>query len=249
MSVIVKRFMDNPPRAEILVGAVPGAGHVGKIAVDHLIHELKADLVAEIYTSAFPPQIYIQDDGIAVMPRFQLYHARANSGMLIFTGPAQTESGEAGYQVVDRLLELAKESGVRIVYSLAAYILGREPLERGVHGTATSQRLLEKLGEVGVKLMDGGTITGMNGLLFAMASLKGMEGACLLGETAGYYTDALASKEVLRVFARLSGVEVSYGMLDVMAAETEKALKAMRAELAKREETKESKPGRMDYIS
>ncbi len=248
---VVRRIAKEIPRAEILVGAVPGAGQVGKLAVDHLILELRADLVAEIYTPAFPPQIYIQSDGVAYLPRFQLYHARAGSkSVLLFTGPAQLDNVEASYEVIDAALELAKEAGVAEVYSLAAYILGREPTERAVHGTATRPELLERLRLAGVKTMDGGEINGMNGLIFAMAALKDMDGICLLGETAGYYMDALSSKEVLKSLAKLSGIEVDYSRLDALAAETEKAIKAMMEELSKKEEeSRETRPGRMDYIS
>ena len=42
--------------------------------------------------------------------------------------------------------------------------------------------------------MDAGSITGMNGLIIGIAKLRGMQGACLLGETSGYVVDAKASK-------------------------------------------------------
>ncbi len=247
----IVRKLKEVPKADLLVGAVPGAGQVGKLAVDHLILELRADPVAEIYSPAFPPQVYIQSDGVAYMPRFQIYHARAGgTSVLLFTGPSQLDSSEASYEVVDSALEIAKEAGVREVYSLAAYILGREPTERRVHGTATRPELLERLRMAGVMTMDGGEINGMNGLIFAMASLKGMDGICLLGETAGYYVDALSSKEVLKSFAKLSGIEVDYSRLDALAAEAEKAIKEMLEELSRREESsREARPGRMDYIS
>jgi len=248
---VVRKVSRGIPKADFLIGAVPGAGQVGKLAVDHLIVELRADLVAEIYTPAFPPQIYIQSDGVAYMPRFQIYHARAGSkSVLLFTGPAQLENGEASYEIIDSVLEMAKDAGVAEVYSLAAYILGKEPTERLVHGTATRPELLERLRLAGVRTMDGGEINGMNGLIFAMASLKDMDGICLLGETAGYYVDALSSKEVLKSLAKLSGIEVDYSRLDSLAAEAEKAIKAMMEEISKKEEaSRDTRPGRMDYIS
>jgi uncharacterized protein (TIGR00162 family) len=248
---ILRGVSRRVPRAELLVGAVPGAGQVGKLAVDHLIVELQAELVAEIYSPAFPPQVYIQSNGVAYLPRFQIYHAEQGSrSLLLFTGPSQLESNEASYEVVDSALEVARDAGVVEVYSLAAYILGREPTERAVHGTATRPELLDRLRQAGVKIMDGGEINGMNGLIFAMASMKGMDGICLLGETAGYYIDALSSKEVLKALARLSGVEVDYSRLDSLAAEAEKAIKAMMEELSKSEASaSETRPGRMDYIS
>jgi len=247
----VKSFSRRIPRADLLIGAVPGAGQVGKLAVDHLIAELRADLVAEIYSAAFPPQIYIQSDGVAYIPRFQLYHAEHGSkSALLFTGPSQPESSEASYELTSDVLEMAKDAGVNEVYSLAAYILGKEPTERAVHGTATRPELLERLKLAGVKVMDGGEINGMNGLIFAMAPIRDMDGICLLGETAGYYVDALGAKEVLKALARLSGIEVDYSRLDALAAEAEKAIRAMMEEMSKRADAShETRPGHMDYIS
>ncbi len=109
---------------------------------------------------------------------------------------------------------------------------------------------LEYPKKYGEMILNGGEINGMNGLIFAMASLKDMDGICLLGETAGYYVDALSSKEVLKSLAKLSGIEVDYSRLDSLAAEAEKAIKAMMEEISKKEEaSRDTRPGRMDYIS
>ncbi|MDP7982891.1 MAG: hypothetical protein RAK18_06900, partial [Conexivisphaerales archaeon] len=64
------------------------------------------------------------------------------------------------------------------------------------------------------------------------------------------YVDALSSKEVLKSLAKLSGIEVDYSRLDSLAAEAEKAIKAMMEEISKKEEaSRDTRPGRMDYIS
>jgi len=48
----------------ILLEGLPGVGNVGKLAATHLIEELKAKKCMEIYSSHFPPQVLIDDDGI-----------------------------------------------------------------------------------------------------------------------------------------------------------------------------------------
>ena len=48
----------------ILLEGLPGVGNVGKLAAMHLIEELKAKKCLEIYSSHFPPQVLINEDGI-----------------------------------------------------------------------------------------------------------------------------------------------------------------------------------------
>ena len=43
----------------ILLEGLPGVGNVGKLAAMHLIDELKAKKCMEIYSSHFPPQVFI----------------------------------------------------------------------------------------------------------------------------------------------------------------------------------------------
>ena len=45
-----------------LVCGLPGSGYVGKLAVEHLIQEVGAKLLAEIYSYSFPPQVMIRSD-------------------------------------------------------------------------------------------------------------------------------------------------------------------------------------------
>ncbi|MEE0935009.1 MAG: PAC2 family protein, partial [Methanobrevibacter sp.] len=52
--------VNNP----IFIEALPGLGHVGKLAADHMIDELGATKFAEIHSPTFPPQVIVKDEGI-----------------------------------------------------------------------------------------------------------------------------------------------------------------------------------------
>jgi uncharacterized protein len=56
--------------------------------------------------------------------------------------------------------------------------------------------------------MDSGSIAGMNGLIIGIATLRGMQGTCLLGETSGYVVDAKASKSILESLLSIVGIMV-----------------------------------------
>jgi len=77
-------------------------------------------------------------------------------------------------------------------------------------------------------MKDGG-ISGMNGLLTGIAALRGLEGACLLGETSGYVVDAGASKAVLELLSKVVGLPVDTSKLKEKAEETQKVISQLQA--------------------
>ena len=60
----IVRTEDIKLKDAILLEGLPGVGNVGKLAAMHLIEELKAKKCMEIYSSHFPPQVLINEDGI-----------------------------------------------------------------------------------------------------------------------------------------------------------------------------------------
>ncbi|MFB6221721.1 MAG: PAC2 family protein, partial [Halolamina sp.] len=52
-------------RDPVLVEGLPGVGHVGKLAAEHLLEEFESTLVRRVYADEFPPQVSVDDDGVA----------------------------------------------------------------------------------------------------------------------------------------------------------------------------------------
>ena len=70
---------------------------------------------------------------------------------------------------------------------------------------------------------EGGTITGLNGLVLGLAKKRGLEAVCLMGEVPDYLSTAplpypRASRSVVELMAKILGAEIDYGPLDEMAA-------------------------------
>ena len=215
----------------ILVCGLPGSGYVGKLAADHLVGALKAKKVAEYFCESFPPQVSVKEDGTAEPPKAELFFARAgrSRGVFIFTADAQPSTSRGEYELADAVVGFASRRGVKSVYALAAYITGSFPSEPKVYGAATSSRMLKSLAAEGVTLMKEGGVSGMNGLAVGMAGLRGLEGACLLGETSGYLVDAGASRAVLDVLSRLTGIPVDTRKLQEKAEETKKVISQLQS--------------------
>jgi len=61
--------LENP----IMVEGLPGVGHVGKLVADHLVEELQAEKIIEIYSPHFPPQVMVKKDGTIRQVRNEIY--------------------------------------------------------------------------------------------------------------------------------------------------------------------------------
>ena len=73
-----------------LICGFPGSGYVGKLAIDHLIQELNANHLADIYSNSFPPQIVIRSNGVAELMKNTIFYSKAlssgNNDLLLLTG-------------------------------------------------------------------------------------------------------------------------------------------------------------------
>lgn len=208
----------------VLVCGLPGSGFVGKVAVEHLITELKAEIFGIIYSYNFPPQVLIRPDGTIDIIKNELYYWKSNNkthDLIIYTGDSQPIIQGADYEIADRVLEVSNNLGVRKVFTLAAYITGSFVKEPKVYGTGTDIKIIEDLMKHGVVKMSEGTITGMNGLIVGLAKIKGMQGISLLGETSGYIVDANASRAVLKTFMDIMNLEIDMSNLTKRVKNTE----------------------------
>jgi len=230
--VVTERVLEVPKATDpVLVCGLPGSGYVGKLAADHLVSTFKLKRVAEYSSSTFPPQVSVREDGTVDPPRGELYYASAkrNRGLFVFTAEAQPTTPEGEYELSDAVVKFVKKCGVKRVYTLAAYITGSFSKTPKVYGAGTSAEMVGVLADNGVTLMKDGGITGMNGLLIGVAALRGLEGACLLGETSGYVVDAGASKAVLELLSRVVDLPIDTSKLEEKAEETRKVISQLQA--------------------
>jgi hypothetical protein len=177
--------------------------------------------------------------------------------MMFLTGDSQPSNPDAEYLLAETILEIASKFSVLHVYALAAYITGVFVQKPRVFCTASDMESLRSINTPDIAVMDGGAITGMNGLIIGLAKLKGMRGTCLLGETSGYVVDAKASRSILEVLTTRLGIEISMDALDARAKDTEMLIKTIEQQMGQtssgrpegREQTTHSDPRNTGYIS
>ncbi len=226
----IKRPEEVNLRDPVFIEGLPGIGHVGKLVADHLVKELRAEKVVEIYSHHFPPQVMVQEDGTIRMPKNEVYAWKSNGSspdLLILIGDFQSISNEGHFELVNAYIDIAKSFGARRIYTLGGYGVGKLVEEPYVIGAANSFKLVEELKSFGVKFEPGepgGGIIGASGLLLGVSELEGIEAACLMGVTSGYMVDPKSAKVVLDVLSKMLNLEVSVEALEERAKEMEKII-------------------------
>lgn len=232
------RYLKEPEdvglESPVFIEGLPGIGHVGKLVADHLVNELKAEKVVEIYSHYFPPQVMVQEDGTVRMPVNEVYAWKSNgesSDLLILVGDFQSISNEGHFELVNAYIEIAKRFNAKRIYTLGGYGVGRLVEEPYVIGAANSQDVVEELRHYGIKFEPGepgGGIIGASGLLLGMSRLEGIDAACLMGVTSGYMVDPKSAKVVLGVLSKMLNLEVSFEALEERAKEMEKIISQIK---------------------
>ncbi|MDD1763326.1 MAG: proteasome assembly chaperone family protein, partial [Methanobacteriaceae archaeon] len=200
----IKLLKDVSLSEPIFIEALPGIGHVGKLVAEHMIHELEAEKFAELYSPSFPPQVFVDENGIVEPMKNDFYYLKSageeEKDYIILVGNTQGLSPEGQYDVCGAIIDFVEKYGVKEMYTLGGLGTGQHVEKAKVFGAATTKELAETLKEhdVNLRSADGGII-GASGLLLGLGMAKGMNGACLMGETPGYFIDADASKAVLSV--------------------------------------------------
>ena len=90
---------------------------------------------------------------------------------------------------------------------------------------ATNPARVEALSKSGVVFSrndPGGGLIGASGLFLGLGRLCGMEGACLMGETSGYFVDPRSAEAVLRVLGKVLHLEIDLTALEAKAKEIDR---------------------------
>jgi len=218
----IKTIFYEDPKLEnpVLIEGLPGVGNVGKLAAEHLLEQIEAIKFAEIYSKYFPPQVLVDDEGLIKLVNNELYYSKGDGkrpDLIILVGDYQGLTPDGQYELSDHVLQIAKKYGVKMIFTLGGYGVGKMVEKPRVLGAATDKELVEEMKKHGVvfsKGEPGSGIVGASGLLLGLGKIYGMRAVCLMGETSGYFVDPKGAEVVLRVLAEVLSVDIDFSALE-----------------------------------
>jgi len=220
--------LDDP----VLVEGLPGVGHVGKLAVEHVLEELDSEIIERVHSTHFPPQVSI-DDGRAELASAEFHAVTPEDGrdVLVLTGDHQAQDSEGHYGLTDTFLDVAEDHGATELFALGGVPTGELIEEYSVIGAATDDDLVETLEDGGVEFREdepAGGIVGVSGLLLGLGGRRDFAAACLMGETSGYLVDPKSAQAVLEVLEELLGFDLDFASLEERAEEMEEVVRKIQ---------------------
>jgi len=227
----LENFKAKRPVDPILIEGLPGIGQVGKLVAEYMIHMLGAGKIGEIHSIYFPPQVILDETGLARLARNELFLYQSEGRDLVFlVGDYQSTSNEGHYILADQYCEIAEELKVKRIYTLGGFGVGHLVDEPRVLGAVNRAELRPEMEEAGVTFNrdePGSGIIGAAGLMLGLSARRGIDAVCLMGETSGYLVDPMSAASVLAILSKLIDVPVDPTRLNDRAAEMEKVIEGL----------------------
>ena len=173
----------------IMIAGWPGMGSVALGVVDYLHRKFAAGKLAEIKLDPIVTMdSVVVENGVASLPpgaMNTLYYTR-NPDLIILEGDVQL-SGQAGIALLNKVLDLAVKFKVKAIYTGAAFplpISHKEDPE--IYGVVNKKTMAGMLSRYGIKPMEVGHISGLNGLVLGLARERNIDAVCLLATMPQY---------------------------------------------------------------
>ncbi len=242
------KYLSEPELANpVIIASWPGIGNVGLVAADTLRIQLGAEKFAEIepWDFFYPKKVIIRDSILQSLefPGSTFYLKKLPERDVIFyiseeqptDGNRPFAEGKKAYEMADLVVDMAQKFGCKRLYSCGAAVsLSHHALKPRVWIATSNQTLnREMIGFNNTVLMgksqgrgEGGSITGLNGLVLGVAKKRGIEAVCLMGEIPDYLSTAplpypQASKSVVELLCSIFSTSVDYSSMNKMAMQVE----------------------------
>ena len=213
-----KPKLNNP----ILVEGLPGIGNVGKVAVDFLIDELKAEKLYEITSHTFPHSVFVNEDNLVELPMIEVFYKKFDGkkqDLILLSGDVQPVDEVSSYEFSERVLDMTEQFKGKEIITLGGIGLAEVPKKPKVYCTGSTKKIIQKYknGMVNDKLYGVvGPIVGVSGLLVGLAKKRNMEGISFLAETYGHpmFLGIKGAIEILKVLDNKLNLKISMKRLN-----------------------------------
>jgi uncharacterized protein (TIGR00162 family) len=225
--------LEEEPEVEnpLFIEGLAGIGHIGRNCVSYLADNLDAEKIGEIHSHHFPPYTIVNDDKQVEMIKNNIYQLQReqNRDIILLEGNAQASNPEGHYDIAEVILDFIEEINTDEILTIGGYGTGDVVEEPEVFGAVTNDKQREKYGDLLQFDHDVGQIVGVSGLLVSMGHERGIEGACVLGETPGFLlSDPKSTEAVLEALEQILEVNLDYSDLDDKVQESQEVLKKLQ---------------------
>lgn len=182
--------------ADCMLICLPGIGLVGSLTGELLMESAVENIpILELYPESLLYVSVTSREGLITPPKITINKISTGEfkGITIVRGVSQPTTQFNQYELARRLIEVAEESGIRIIIGIGGYAITRVGEKRRVYISSTNWRISMLGASLGFLPLRG-TVVGAAGLIPGLASLHGFDSACILIETNGESPDLAAAK-------------------------------------------------------
>lgn len=225
--------LNNP----VFIEGLPGVGNVGRIAVGYLLEELKSVKFAELMSSHFMPFVLIHQSSAVHVLKNEFYYWKAKKpgqrDIIFLIGDSQSVDPVGHYEIVEVVLDFIEKLGVKEIITTAGLSVQNLEKNQKIIGAVSDPKVIEKYKKYDIDFDAGskvGTIIGASGLFLGLGRYRGMEGLCLLGQTAGIpeIPDPKTAETILKVLVDIFNLKINMSGLQDKIKEMDKFMKKVQ---------------------
>lgn len=219
MKWLINKFVKNLKlRNPILIEGLPGIGNVGKIALDFLVEELKAEKYCDFFSYTFPQTVFVNENNLVELPNIIMYYKKFpkhNNDLLFLLGDIQPLDEVSCYELCELALNIVAELGGKEVVTLGGIGLHETPKEARVYCTGSSKKIVAeycKKTNANPNLYGVvGPIVGVSGVLIGLAQRKKLNGVSFLAETFGHpmHLGVKGAREILNALMKQFNLKIN----------------------------------------
>lgn len=251
-----KKISFNKP---ILIAGMPGIGNVGKICMDVLIEETKAELFMRFFSYNMPNSVFVNETNLVELPKIEMYYKKINKQDFLFlTGDVQPSTEKASYEFAELIIDLLKKNNISFILTIGGIGLAQIPETPKVYMTGNSKEFLDKLSKefqnkklvVETKIYGiVGPIMGLSGILLGMAKKEKINACALLAETFGHpiYIGLKGSRTILDILNANFKLGMKFDKLEKEIKQIDAQIKGIQGEMTDMQ-TKYKKITDVNYI-
>jgi len=220
----------------IVVDISPSPGVVGLITSNILTDSLASEKIGEIYSPHFPQVTLINSDGVASLPKIEIYEVKPTGNdhvsIVLITRNFLVDSNEAGEEVSDLICELFGEKKIiEAILLSSARVSGTGDVFVSSTNLDNTREFLQ-LGAKTAPNTEALPIDKLASSLLFRLYLRGVPVSLLISDTISYMPDLSAAKKLINILSKRLGISIDVSRLDqeiekqkVIFEEIERALR------------------------